>query len=155
MKLTRWGNSANWEETNPKVSMAPPKKSKGIIDQIFNHYTAMPHFFNFEKSVKEKISEKIARQFVMGGESMLVKWILKKGAVIPLHFHENEQITWITEGKAEVHSQGRKFIVKAGEVIVFPPLVPHEFLALEDTIDIDIFAPVRMDWLTNKAEYLK
>ncbi len=132
-----------------------PKKARGIIPEISNHYAAMPHCFDFDQSPKEKMSEKIARQFVMGGESMLVKWILKKGAVIPLHFHENEQITWITEGKVEVHSQGKKFIIKAGEVIVFPPLVPHEFLALEDTIDIDIFAPVRMDWLTKKAEYLK
>lgn len=135
--------------------MPPSKKRKGMISQISDHYAAMPHFFNFEKSVKEKMSDKIARQFVMGGESMLVKWILKKGAVIPLHFHENEQITWITEGKVEVYSQGKKFIIKAGEVIVFPPLVPHQFLALEDTIDIDIFAPVRMDWLTNKGEYLR
>ena len=86
---------------------------------------------------------------------MLVKWILKKGAEVPLHHHVNEQITWITQGSVRIYSQGKEFIVKAGEVIVFPPHVPHEFLALEDTIDIDFFTPVREDWINQSASYLQ
>ena len=78
----------------------------------------------------------------------------KKGAVIPLHFHPNEQVTWITEGAAQVQSQGKTFVIKAGEVMIFPAYVPHEFVMLEDTIDIDFFAPVREDWLANSADYL-
>jgi mannose-6-phosphate isomerase-like protein (cupin superfamily) len=69
--------------------------------------------------------------------------------------HMNEQITWITEGVAEVYSQGQKFIMKAGDIMVIPPNVPHEFIFTEDTIDIDIFAPGRQDWLDGTATYLK
>ena len=48
-----------------------------------------------------------------------------------LHFHPNEQITWITKGSVKVLSQGKEFIVKAGGVLIIPPNVPHEFFALE------------------------
>ena len=128
---------------------------RGVVPKIFDHYAALPLVYDFDNSKIETISDKIARQFVMGGHSMLVKWILKKGAHIGLHFHPNEQITWITEGSVEVHSQGKSFIIKAGQVILFPAYVPHEFFALEDTIDIDFFSPVRGDWLTDADDYLK
>lgn len=71
-----------------------------------------------------------------------------------MHFHPNEQITWITQGAVKVLSQGKEFIVKPGDVLIIPPNVPHEFIALEDTIDIDFFTPVREDWLNNTAGYI-
>lgn len=127
----------------------------GTFPHIFHHYQALPLFYKFERSSVEKLTDKISRQYIYAGQSMLVKWIFKKGAVIPLHHHVNEQITWITKGKVIVHSQGKKFIVKAGEVIIFPPHVPHEFIVLQDTIDIDFFTPVREDWINQSAGYLQ
>ena len=124
-------------------------------NEISKHYAALPNFYQLDAVNKEKISDKITRQYVMGSESMLVKWTLQKGAVIPLHFHPNEQITWITKGAVKVLSQGKEFIVKAGGVLIIPPNVPHEFIALEDTVDIDFFTPVREDWLNNKAAYIQ
>lgn len=123
--------------------------------ELSKHYSAQPSLYQLDAIPKEKLSEKISRQYVMGTKSMLVKWTLKKGAVIPLHFHPNEQITWITEGSVKVVSQGKEFIVKAGGVLIIPPYVPHEFTALEDTIDIDFFTPVREDWLTGTATYIQ
>jgi len=123
--------------------------------EISKHYSAEPNLYQLDSSIQEKLSDTITRQYVMGSQSMLVKWTLKKGAVIPLHFHPNEQITWITKGSVKVLSQGKEFIVRAGGVLIIPPNVPHEFLALEDTIDIDFFTPVREDWLNNTASYIK
>jgi quercetin dioxygenase-like cupin family protein len=123
-------------------------------NEISKHYSALPNLYQLDATNKEKISNKITRQYVMGSQSMLVKWTLQKGAVIPLHFHPSEQITWITKGSVRVLSQGKEFIVKAGGVLIIPPYVPHEFLALDDTIDIDFFTPVREDWLNNTATYL-
>lgn len=124
-------------------------------NEISKHYSALPNLYQLDATSKEKISDKITRQYIMGSQSMLVKWTLQKGAVIPLHFHPNEQITWITKGSVKVLSQGKEFIVKAGGVLIIPPNVPHEFLALEDTIDIDFFTPVREDWLNNTATYIQ
>lgn len=123
--------------------------------EIAKHYSALPNFYQLDSINKEKLSDKIIRQYVMGSQSMLVKWTLQKGALIPLHFHPNEQTTWITKGSVKVLSQGKEFIVKAGGVLIIPPNVPHEFFALEDTIDIDFFTPVREDWLNNTASYIK
>jgi quercetin dioxygenase-like cupin family protein len=122
------------------------------IANIPKHYAALPSLYNFEETVKEQLNDKISRQYVMGSQSMLVKWTLLKGAIVPMQFHAAEQITWITQGAVTVVTQGKKFIVKAGQVIIIPPFVPHEFTALEDTIDIDFFTPVREDWLRNAAK---
>lgn len=124
-------------------------------NDISKHYAALPNLYQLDATNKEQISDKIIRQYVMGSQSMLVKWTLKKGAIVPLHFHPNEQITWITKGSVKVSSQGKAFIVKTGGVLIIPPNVPHEFLALEDTIDIDFFTPVREDWLNNTATYIQ
>ncbi|HVV68761.1 MAG TPA: cupin domain-containing protein [Gammaproteobacteria bacterium] len=130
--------------------------TKGIIPHIFAHYQAQPTFYNFDGMPVEKLSDKISRQYIYSGQSMLVKWIFQKGATVPLHHHVNEQVTWIIQGSVQVYSQGKEFIVKAGEVIIFPPHVPHEFLTLEDnTIDIDFFTPVREDWINESAGYLQ
>ncbi len=118
--------------------------------EISNHYFAVPVLYQLDNIAKEKISDKITRQYLMGSQSTMVKWTLQKGAVIPLQIHPSEQITWITKGSVKVLSQGKEFVVKAGGVLVIPPNVPHEFTALEDTIDIDFFAPQRQDWLSNK-----
>lgn len=130
-------------------------QAAGTFPHIFQHYQALPLFYKFESSAVEKLTDKVSRQYIYAGHSMLVKWIFKKGAVIPLHHHVNEQITWITKGKVIVRSQGKRFVVKAGEVIIFPPHVPHEFIVLQDTIDIDFFTPVREDWINQSASYLK
>jgi quercetin dioxygenase-like cupin family protein len=45
--------------------------------------------------------------------------------------------------------------VKAGEVVVIPSHVPHRALALEDTLDVDIFDPPREDWLAGTDAYLR
>lgn len=124
---------------------------QNAANEISKHYAALPNLYDFDNISEEHLSDKITRQYIMGAQSMLVKWTLKKGAVIPLHFHPNEQITWITKGSVKVLSQGKEFIVKAGHVLIIPPYAPHEFYALEDTIDIDFFTPVREDWLKGEA----
>lgn len=138
-----------------KNAKNPEKLTSGIIPHIFAHYKALPTFYNFENMPIEKINDKISRQYIYAGQSMLVKWTFKKGAEVALHHHVNEQITWITAGSVRVYSQGKEYIVKAGEVIIFPPHVPHEFFALEDTIDIDFFCPIREDWISQSETYLQ
>ncbi len=78
---------------------------------------------------------------------------MKKGAVVPVHHHANEQITWIVAGEAEVYSQGKKYVMRAGDIMIIPPNVPHEFTFTEDTIDIDIFSPQRQDWIDGTTSY--
>lgn len=138
-----------------KKTKGPKSQTAGIIPHIFDHYKALPVFYRFDHMPIEKLTDKISRQYIYANQSMIVKLMLKKGAEVPLHHHVNEQITWIVKGSVKIFSQGKEFIVKAGEVIIFPPHVPHEFFALENTIDIDFFAPVREDWITQSATYFQ
>ena len=43
--------------------------------------------------------------------------------------------------------------VRPGNFVVIPPNVPHRALALEDTVDMDIFSPIRQDWLDGTDTY--
>jgi quercetin dioxygenase-like cupin family protein len=134
----------------PHVTEAP---GRGIIPTVSQHTAAIPLLYQPDAQPMEQVSELLQRQYLTGAHATLVKWTAKKGATVPLHHHANEQITWITKGEAEVYSQGRKYLLKAGDIMIFPPNVPHEFLFTEDTIDIDIFSPPRQDWLEGRATY--
>jgi quercetin dioxygenase-like cupin family protein len=115
----------------------------------------IPHLYEFDKMPMEKINDKISRRYVYGVHAMLVLFDLKKGAIIPDHNHESEQVTYIIKGKVRVHSEGKEFIVSKGEVLLIPPYAMHRFEALEDTHDIDVFAPIRKDWIEGTDNYLK
>lgn len=132
-----------------------PLDKIGTIPVISSHYSASPQHYDFENSPVEQLNDLITRQYLMGSQSMIVKFNIKKGGIVPLHYHSQEQVTWITKGSVKVTSQGKEYIVNAGDVIIFAPYIPHQFEALEDTIDIDFFSPVRGDWLDGSANYFK
>jgi quercetin dioxygenase-like cupin family protein len=126
----------------PAVTDAP---GSGIQPGVSGHSATMPILYQLDQQPIEQISPLVQRQYLSGAQSTFVKWTVKKGGVFPLHHHANEQITWITKGRCEVASQGKKFILTAGTVLVIPPNTPHEFVCTEDTIDIDFFSPQRQD----------
>lgn len=103
----------------------------------------------------EQMSPVITRKVVTGEKAMLAHIYLKKGAAVPEHHHESEQITYIVEGALKFELEGREVIVRKGEVLLIPSNVPHRAVALEDTVDIDVFAPIRMDWVNKTDDYLR
>ena len=86
---------------------------------------------------------------------MIAHVYLAKGAIVPEHTHENEQITYILEGKLRFTLGDETIDVGAGEVLTIPPNVPHAAEALEDTLDVDVFTPPREDWLSGTDAYLR
>src|SRR5215813_3952235 len=103
----------------------------------------------------ESMSDLISRKIVTGEKAMVAHVYLKKGAVVPEHRHESEQITWIMEGALKFELEGREVVVRAGETLTIPSNMPHRAVALEDTLDIDIFSPIRHDWLKKDDAYLR
>jgi quercetin dioxygenase-like cupin family protein len=107
---------------------------------------------------KEKVSDVIERRLITCERMMIAHVYLKKGAIVPKHSHENEQITYILEGALRfwIGEDGAdELIVSAGEVLTIPSNVPHKAEALEDTLDVDIFNPPRQDWLDKSDGYLR
>ena len=95
----------------------------------------------------EKITETISQKLVIGEREMLAQIYLKRGALVPMHSHESEQMTYILQGALKVVVGGEQMTVREGEVLHVPPWIPHQAEALEDTFELDVFSPVRQDWL--------
>ncbi|HZD48126.1 MAG TPA: cupin domain-containing protein [Silvibacterium sp.] len=103
----------------------------------------------------EQLSSHIGRQFLVGTNVMIARVLLKKGAVVPMHHHHNEQVSYILEGALKFFIDGKEIVVRSGEVLCIPPNVPHEAHALEDTVDLDVFNPPRQDWIDRDDSYLR
>ena len=117
------------------------------VDKI--HWDAVP---------TEQVSPKMQRKLVYGKKVMIAKMKFKDGFVVPLHHHENEQITNVISGTIRFWFGANKeqmFDLNAGEVVVIPAHVPHEALMIGDVEEIDTWAPIREDWLDGTDDYLR
>jgi quercetin dioxygenase-like cupin family protein len=103
----------------------------------------------------EHLNDKLTRQMISGENATLSQLVLKKGATVPRHSHVNEQYSWIISGALKFIFDDREILVGAGEVLLIPGNLPHSALALEDTVDVDIFAPRREDWISKDDSYLR
>jgi quercetin dioxygenase-like cupin family protein len=111
----------------------------------------MEHY-TWDEIGKEILSPTIARKIIAGETTMVAQVFLVKGAVVPEHKHESEQITYILEGALLFEIE---ILVGKGQVLRIPSWKPHKATALEDTLDLDIFSPIREDWLKKDDEYLR
>jgi len=98
----------------------------------------------------------LSRQFITGSQCMFARIVLKKGCIVPRH---HEQMAYIEKGAllfvlGEEGSTVEK-VIREGEILVIPGNLPHSAEALEDTVDFDIFAPPRQDWITGDDAYLR
>ena len=103
----------------------------------------------------EQLSATIGRQLIHTETMTLARVLLARGAVVPLHEHENEQIATVLEGRLRFIVDGDERIVAAGESVALAANVPHEVEALEDSVVLDVFSPVRQDWRRGEDAYLR
>ncbi len=106
--------------------------------------------YSWDSLKKEAISDKLWRRFVSGERITMGQFFFSKGGTVPRHQHENEQLTYVLEGALKFTVGDEEVTVHRGEVLCIPPNVPHGAVALEDTIDLEVFSPVRADWLAGK-----
>jgi quercetin dioxygenase-like cupin family protein len=96
----------------------------------------------------DKVTEMLSRKIVAGEREMLVQVYVKRGCLVPLHSHASEQMTYVLQGGLKFLVGGEEITVREGEVIHIPSGVEHQAEALEDTFELDVFSPVRAEWLT-------
>lgn len=89
----------------------------------------------------------LERKRVIGDRMMISRIELKHGCSVPIHAHENEQISCVLSGTLRFHLQDgiagetRTIDVFPGEVLVLPAMVPHGADAIEDCVVLDLFSP--------------
>ena len=106
--------------------------------------------YSWDTLKKEAINDKLWRRFVSGQRITMAQFFFAKGGTVTRHQHENEQLTYVVEGALSVTVGEEEATVRSGEVLYIPPDVPHSAVALEDTIDLEVFSPVRADWLAGR-----
>ena len=95
----------------------------------------------------EKVTEMLSRKIVSGEREMLVQVYVKRGCLVPMHSHESEQMTYVLQGALKFLVGREEITVREGEVLHIPSGVEHQAEALEDTFELDLFSPIRQDWL--------
>ena len=89
----------------------------------------------------------VSQKIICGEREMMAQIYLKRGALVPMHTHESEQMTYVLQGSLRFLVDGEEVIVREGEVLHIPATVPHQAEALEDTFELDVFSPIRADWV--------
>ena len=111
--------------------------------------------YRWENVAEEQLNPLLSRKVLTGDRVMIAEMILKKGCVVPPHHHEHEQVSYVVKGKLRFEISGKEVLLESGEVLHIPSNVVHSAIALEDTLDLDIFSPPRQDWLDGNDDYLR
>jgi len=111
--------------------------------------------YRWDEIPEETLNPLLTRKLITGNRIMISQLVLKKGCVVPAHKHENEQVTYILSGALKFEVNGNDIILRQGDVLHIPSNVVHAAIALEDTLDLDVFSPPRQDWLDGTDDYLR
>lgn len=99
----------------------------------------------------EEMGDGIRRKVMAWDDQvMLVRVAFEKGGIGTLHQHHHVQLTNVESGVFEIEIDGAKKKLKAGDVFYVPSNSMHGALCLEAGVLVDIFNPMREDFLDKK-----
>ena len=104
---------------------------------------------------RERMNELLTRRVVHTSRMTIARLELSKGAHVPTHSHENEQVSMVESGLLRFRFGDQEILVGAGQTMEIASEVPHSVDALEDTAVTDLFAPPREDWIRGDDAYLR
>ena len=107
---------------------------------------------DWSKVKSEQTAEGIRRQMVIGERLMMCRFTFDPFIVTAEHTHPHEQMTMVIKGKVKFTIEGEVVIVAPGDVLHFPSNNRHGATMLdEEVVLIDIFSPIREDFLINQS----
>lgn len=104
---------------------------------------------------EESLNALLRRRVVHTSRLTIARLALEKGCIVPSHSHENEQVTTVEGGRLKFIYPDGEIEVGPGESLEIPSGVPHQVIALEDSVVLDLFAPRREDWISGDDAYLR
>jgi quercetin dioxygenase-like cupin family protein len=87
------------------------------------------------------------KTLVHGERTLLAEFHLATGAVLPVHHHPHEQTGYLVSGRLRLTVGEETFEAGPGDAWTVPSEVPHGGQALADTVAVEVFSPVREDYL--------
>jgi quercetin dioxygenase-like cupin family protein len=96
----------------------------------------------------EQVDPGVSRKIMAYDDKlMLVKVNFEKGGIGTLHHHTHSQISHVESGVFEVEIDGEKKVLNSGDAFYIPPNVVHGAVCLEAGVLIDVFSPMREDFI--------
>lgn len=112
-------------------------------------------YYRWEDVKPEQLNPLNSRKVIAGQKLMLAEFTTKKGSVVPTHKHVHEQVSFVLKGRVRFNVGGEERVAKRGDIVFIPPNVEHSAVTLEDSIGLDVFTPLRDDWLAGNDAYLR
>jgi quercetin dioxygenase-like cupin family protein len=84
---------------------------------------------------------------VHGEKTLMAEFLLKKGSILPRHAHPHEQSGYLVKGHLRLSIDAETFDALPGDAWCIPGNVEHEAAVMEDSVAIEVFSPVREDYL--------
>ena len=103
----------------------------------------------------QEMAPGVSRQYLTASRVTIGRFHLARGAVIPAHAHENEQVSCVLTGALNFRLGEREVVVRAGQVLEIPSWVEHGVTVLEEADVLDVFCPVRQDWIDGTDAYFR
>jgi quercetin dioxygenase-like cupin family protein len=108
-----------------------------------------PHFYESETIEWEVVAPGVKRKIMAYNDNiMLVKVAFEKGGIGSLHNHYHSQVSYVARGQFEIEVNGEKKVLKVGDVFYAAPNLMHGAICLEDGLLIDVFSPMREDFIS-------
>lgn len=92
------------------------------------------------------------KTLVYGEKTLMTEFLLKKGNNLPRHTHPHEQTGYLVKGKIRLSIGAEKFEAQPGDSWCIPGGVEHGAEVIEDSVAIEVFSPVREDYLPKQNE---
>lgn len=102
-------------------------------------------FTNFKECESKELIPGFMVQLIHTESQTFALFEIEKGAVLPEHFHINEQVSQVLEGEFELTIDGNTKVCKKGDIAIMNPNVVHSGKAISKCKILDVFTPVRED----------
>jgi quercetin dioxygenase-like cupin family protein len=113
---------------------------------------------NWDEIPLETVNPSMKRRIVTGEKMTVARIYFEDGFVVPMHSHENEQITQVIRGRMHFvfgEDRSREMELGPGDVVVIPAHLPHEATMIGEVEEMDMWSPRREDWLDGSDDYLR
>ena len=115
-------------------------------------FNAHPQHTDWSSVPVERLEDGVERQMIVGENVMVCRLRFAPRVVTPEHEHPHEQITLVERGRVLFTVGDEQRVAEAGDVLHFPPGSWHGATMLdEEVILIDIFSPIREDFLASQT----
>jgi quercetin dioxygenase-like cupin family protein len=112
-------------------------------DLVIVKHEDAPSFDAFENLTRKVLA--------FNGNLMLTEHTMEQGSVFPKHQHPHDQLAYLVSGHIRVEAAGQVFEARAGDSFVLKGGVDHQVWAIEKSVALDVFTPLREDYLMHAA----